>query len=344
MNLSIAFLSRDLPSLHPNGASCQVHLLANALTARGHRLTVISRDPAPSDAGYKVVSDNRNRSGAWFRLFRPAVFFARQDYTGFDLIHAHGDDFLVWPPQPKVRTFYGSALWEAIYDNRPLYRMRQALFYVLEWISLANAGVGVGISRISQRALPAIRHVIPCCADERLYRCKGPKSTAPTILFVGHLSGRKRGDLLLRAFSQHILRAHPAARLMLATSERIGPMPGVEIHVKPTFDQLVDLYNKAWVVCSTSTYEGFGVPIIEAWAANTPIVSTPHQGARELIRHDSDGLLAEPAQLGAVLARVLEEKDLRTKLAAAGRLRAEALTPGRIAEEYEGVYRALLRR
>ncbi len=339
--LTIAFLSRDLPSRHPNGASCQVHLLANALCDRGHCITVFSRDPAPVDALYSVVQDSP-KAGAWNRLVRPALCFARQNYNAFDLVHAHGDDYLLRTKKPLVRTFYGSALWEALYDRRPLYRLRQAAFYALEWISLAKCSTSAGISRISQRALPGVKTVVPCAADRRFFGIQGAKTAEPSLLFVGTVGGRKRGDLLLQVFRREVQPRFPNAQLILATSSTGISGPGIQVRPRPDMDELARLYRQAWVVCSASTYEGFGVPIIEAWACGTAVVSTPHHGALELIRNECDGLLASPGRYGAALNRLLDNEALREKLAAAGRDRARDFEPPRIAAQYERIYDALL--
>lgn len=338
--LQIAFLSRDLPSRHPNGVSCQVDLLANALVARGHRVTVFSLDPKPDGSPYEVVCPSRpeNRSRL-SRIFYPAVYFARACYRNFDILHAHGDNYLTSRSHiPVVRTFYGSALWEALYDPRFAYRMRQMLFYPLEWVSAWRSDACVGISAATRRALPHVTKVIPCGIDSRVFHPGGNLSPEPSILFVGNLSGRKRGNLLMRLFVSKVLPEMPTARLRLVTGSSVDPHPNIDIFPMISQEELVRLYRNSWVCCSTSRYEGFGVPVLEAMACATPVISTPHMGAREILKHEENGLLLPVADLAGGILRLLGDDNLRKRMAARALNTVKAYSSETAAGQYEEVY------
>lgn len=79
------------------------------------------------------------------------------------------------------------------------------------------------------------------------------------------------------------------------------------------------LYHQAEVFVFTSLYEGFGLPILEAFQAGVPVVSSPAFSLREVI--GEGGLLADPQNVtafAAALDRVLSSSSLRRKLIAAG--------------------------
>jgi glycosyltransferase involved in cell wall biosynthesis len=82
-------------------------------------------------------------------------------------------------------------------------------------------------------------------------------------------------------------------------------------------DELVDWYRRAWLVASASQREGFGLTLTEAAACGTPTVATRIPGHVDAVDDGVSGLLATgTAELGAAIARVLLDHDLRAALVA----------------------------
>src|SRR5947207_701229 len=86
-------VSHYLPGGSKIGAGYQAHYLANAMVRRGHRVVVHSLCDAPDDAAYEVVNID---AGSRLRTFRFAWALRRVDWSRFDVIHAHGDDYWLW--------------------------------------------------------------------------------------------------------------------------------------------------------------------------------------------------------------------------------------------------------
>ena len=107
---------------------------------------------------------------------------------------------------------------------------------------------------------------------------------------------------------------------------------GLEQHVtlvgpRPQ-DEVLRAYRRATVfalpciVASDGNRDGLPTVLLEAMAAGLPVVSTRLVGVPEIIEHGVDGCLVEPgdsAALAASLARMLQDVDLRDRLAHAGR-------------------------
>jgi glycosyltransferase involved in cell wall biosynthesis len=213
-----------------------------------------------------------------------------------------------------------------------------------ELVSTVIADRTVAVSKATTRMYPWIRRVIPCGVDTARFGADHPggREPVPTIVFVGTYENRKRGRLLADAFARHVRPRLPEARLWMVCSDAPSA-PGVEVLGRVSDPELVDRYQRATVFCLPSSYEGFGVPYIEALAAGCPVVATPNPGANEVLADGEFGTIVEPELLGDALVDLLEDPSTRAKMAAKGRERAARYDWTKIADEYESIYRALLR-
>jgi phosphatidylinositol alpha-mannosyltransferase len=346
--MRIAMLSADLPSDARSGVAHQVARLADTLVARGHDVTAFSFSPAPAGARFATHTFDapprlaRTKPGL---LVGAPVAFAARRYRGFDVVHAHGDDYLIPARRAAlVRTFYGSALDEARHAERLRRKLAQRALYVGERASRRKATVTVGISASTAASVGRLDEIIPCGVDRERFT-PGEKSPHPSILFVGTIRGRKRGYLAVEAFERSVRRAFPAAELWVVADREVRG-PGIRCFGRVHEDELVSLFRRAWVFTLPSSYEGFGVPYIEAMASGTAVVATPNPGAEELVAPPSSGgVVVEPRELGPALAALLADDVRRRELEQAGREFSRRFGWPEIASRYEEAYRlALVRR
>jgi len=93
-----------------------------------------------------------------------------------------------------------------------------------------------------------------------------------------------------------------------------------------------------------SLFEGTPLTLIEAMWSGLPIVTTSTAGMRDVIRHETDGLLVQPgdvATLAQAIDRLTRDADLRRKLGGAAHAAAvEHYTWKRTADAFEDAYRA----
>jgi glycosyltransferase involved in cell wall biosynthesis len=99
------------------------------------------------------------------------------------------------------------------------------------------------------------------------------------------------------------------------------------------------------VMVSASQNEPFGMVILEAMALGKPVVAVRAGGPAEIIRHDHDGLLMEsdrPDQLAEALRRLLGDSNLRRRLGARARVRAQEFGTSRLAHEVAKALQSVL--
>jgi glycosyltransferase involved in cell wall biosynthesis len=212
------------------------------------------------------------------------------------------------------------------------------------------ARIGVDPARVS---------VLPNAVDLSGYAAAPPPVAArpPLVLFIGQLVPRKGFDLLARAMPA-VLRAVPEARFVLVSHNRSGEAElraliaaggvgdRVELLGRVSEAEKLRLLGEAAVVAAPSRYEGFGIPLIEAMAAGAPVVTTDVTAGNEVIAHGRNGLLTpygDVDALAAAIARLLRDRELGARLAAAGRPEAFArYSADHLAAELEELYGRLL--
>jgi glycosyltransferase involved in cell wall biosynthesis len=322
------------------GVEVFVHRLACQLASRGHEVTMFTFAAPLKGSPYKVV-----RIGAsWIatnRVARIAVAPAilnRRTCPGSDVLHLHGDDwFFITRQLPTVRTLYGSALYEARSATSVRRMLSKGLVYPLEALAsrLSTLSYDIGTP------LPPgyqVHGSLALAVDRADVQHEVQRSSHPTVLFVGTWHGRKRGEFLAERFIREVRPRHPNAEL-LVVSDRCVEQPGITWIRFPTDEELAALYSRAWLLCSPSTYEGFGLPYLEAMQHGLPIVATPNPGALHLLGREGAGRLADDDELGAAIANLLGDAEARGRLAASGRRRVEKFTWERVVEQHENAYR-----
>jgi len=109
---------------------------------------------------------------------------------------------------------------------------------------------------------------------------------------------------------------------------------------------MAETLGKAHVICMPSYREGLPRVLIEAAATARAIVTADVPGCREIVRHEDNGLLVpvrDAAATTAAIRRLIEDADLRRRLAARGReIAVSDFTVERFVAETLAVYQAVM--
>lgn len=206
--------------------------------------------------------------------------------------------------------------------------------------------VPFGVDRAFFREAPAGR--------ERGRRDWRIPEDAFVVLHVGSTVDRKNVPLVIQTVARlrmevgvdvHLLQV--GGRLT-GDQEQLVERLGLQRFVRsiPAADEttLRRAYRAADVLLFPSLYEGFGFPVLEAFASGLPVVTSGAGGLRE-VSGDAAVIVEgrDPAAYVQALIELSEDQDRREALIALGMHRAESFTWRRTAEQTAAVYRHFLR-
>ena len=139
------------------------------------------------------------------------------------------------------------------------------------------------------------------------------------ILFCGTWDATKGIHYLAAAFSRLVDRGRRVNLTILGgavPAEQIRAMFSEAARGQLTVldrlpeEQVIAAYRSHDVLAFPSTYEGFGMVLLEAMTQRLPVVATPVGCATMLVRHDETGLTVparDPEALAEALARLLDD-------------------------------------
>lgn len=177
----------------------------------------------------------------------------------------------------------------------------------------------------------------------------------PFLLVVGTISPKKNCLRIMQAFSQLPETLQKEVQLLvvgkkgwecdkeIATLNQMQAAGQAKWLEYVSFEELRSLYQSSLALIFPSLNEGFGLPIIEAFASNTPVL-TSNIGATAEIAGNA-GLLIDPLNIDEIIQGMrdlIEDETLRSRLIARGTERAKQFTVEDFANKTLAVYKKVL--
>jgi phosphatidylinositol alpha-mannosyltransferase len=355
----------------PGGVTEHVRYLYEGLRKRGHDVRIIT-----SSHGLQRSSDGDViRIGKGFSVpangsvgtLTVSPRFVSQvgdvlDRERFDLLHFH-EPFVPFLSLVVLRqsTSVNVATFHAFGGFSPAYELGSRLLRPYARRLHGRIAVSAAARHFIDRYFPGDYKVIPNGVDVDRFRRAVPiarwQDGTRNILFVGRHEPRKGLVELLKAF--RILRKTGCdCRLLIVGS---GPqerearryvltrrLQGVEFLGRVSDDEKAQLFKTADVYASPATgRESFGIVLLEAMAAGTPIVCSDIHGYKGVVRRGREGLLVPPRKpkaLASAIGQLLADDDLRAEMGRNGRERADDFSWERVTAKVDDYYGFVIRR
>jgi glycosyltransferase involved in cell wall biosynthesis len=172
-------------------------------------------------------------------------------------------------------------------------------------------------------------------------------TAGPYFLVVGQNSPTKRHADAVRAFAAAapqswrlvLVERHTSGRSLITLASRLGTAPAMTVLPTVTHTDLITLLQGAGALVQPSSYEGFGLPVLEAMACGCPVIASDIPTLREVL--GGAGLLTPPRDVGRLagaMRSISASAELRADLRGRGFERAALFSWDRCARETLSVY------
>ena len=309
-----------------HGAERTADVMRRHLFAPGHEADVFTfyaaHDVLPYDLSLAIVQESRvarlpgirqqgHASGRWrYLLPYMPLYYRGLDLESYDLVisSSHACAINVRPRPDALHVVYCYTpmryAWMQETDGRRLTGV----------MGLTLRAVTAGLREVDRRAArrPDAFIANSTAVQERIARFYGRESTVihPPVdvddftatsekepgrfLWVHRLVSYKHPLLVAEAFRGL---SYPLTMVGIGPLEsklRAMLPSNVELRTWVSRDELADLYASASGFIHIGE-EDFGITMVEAMASGTPVIALDRGGARDIVRHDVDGLLIERA-------------------------------------------------
>jgi len=271
-----------------------------------------------------------------------------------DVIHLHEplvpgptQALLLSAEEPLVGTFHAS------YSGRfnPWYAMFRPP--LKRWVSRLTIRTAVSdeAGALARDSFGGAFEIVPNGVDVPQFAKATPWPTdRAAILFVGRHEPRKGLEVLLDAFAELDRDAvlWVAGEGAQTDALRRRGAANVEWIGQVSDDEKARRLRGATVLCAPALRgESFGIVLLEAMSASTPVVASDIDGFRNVARADRDAVLVEPGDAAALrdaLRGVLDDPERRAELVASGEQRATEFSMRHLAERFVALYEQAIAR
>jgi len=311
------------------------------------RLFVDVRHALPEGVDAKVAISRFPSRGPWRRIYNIIEAVFRQG----DVNHITGDVHFLAFLLRKRRTLL------TICDLVSLHRLRglrrAVLFFFWYWLPVRRVALISVISESTKQDLlehvkvdPGKVRVIYCpVSDDFRSAPKEFNATKPIILQIGTGSNKnlQRVAEALSTVSCHIRIVGKLNDAQAAAMQQCG----VEYSfVSDISDQeVVEEYRRCDMLVFASTYEGFGLPIVEAQATGRPVVTSTVCSMPEVA--GDAACLVDPFDVSSIrggILKIIRNSAYRDELIQRGFENVQRFRADIIAAQYVDIYRKLLTR
>lgn len=324
-----------LPMMGVYGGVADVLELANALILEGLRIGVVVLEAEAREIDLELFFTPLRIAPERFADDVPAarvlVATAYQTAPAVALAAAR---------RPGTRTAYFMQDYEGWFGGEPVEVVAQTYDLVPQITAISTWLADLVAERHGHR--PA---VVPMSGDPEVFYPRGNRQEGGKIRVVAMLRYEERRGFRYLLPALRTVSAHPEVEIELFGAHRAEEENFPHHHAGVlSRDGVARLLSTAHIVVDPSIFQGFGLVGLEAMASGAACVLTASGGVMEYARHDENALVVptqDEAALAAAILRLVEDRPLRERLAAAGLATARTFTWKRSAELFGSFLRDL---
>jgi len=321
MRVTFVMAAADL-----TGGCRVIAIYAERLEQRGHEVHLVIRPQRPFTARERIralvrgepVGCNRKHSPSHLDplLGRPGVTIRMiDDYRPITAAELPDADVVIatwwetaeWiakaPPSKGAKAYFIQH-YEALFLGQDPARVDATWRLPMHKITIAQWLVDLGRDRFGQTAITLVPNSVDTQQFQAMPRGKQPIPTVGLMYSDVSFKGCEIGLKAVEIAKQRV----PSLRLVaFGNGPRKSSLPlpdDCEYTILPQQDQIKEIYGRcdAWLLASRS--EGNALPLLEAMACRTPVISTPAGAAPELLA--AGGGVLVPIDDPAAMAREIE--------------------------------------
>ena len=296
-----------------------------------------------SDYNLKVIQSRYNSQGFFKRVFNIIEAFFQQG----DINHITGDVHFLTYLMRKKKTILSIMDCGSVVHSRGLKRMLYKFF----WFTLPSTRVRA-ITVISEKTKkellslitypPEKIHVIPVCLNTQFtYERKSAfNKDKPQIMHIGTTPNKNLSRVCLALKD---IKCHLEIIGKLDEISELERLQNYNISFSNSFaleqQQLIEKYLETDIFIFVSTYEGFGVPIIEAQSMGIPVITSNLSPMIEV--SGGSAALVDPYDIDEIksaIYNIINDDEYRENLIINGMINAKKYHPEKITSMFEKLY------
>ncbi|MDO8658205.1 MAG: glycosyltransferase [Candidatus Levybacteria bacterium] len=354
----LIFNWRDTKHVWAGGAEAYIHEIAKRWVLKGNHVTVFCGNDAHCPKNQTIDGVHIVRRGGSYMVYAWAFLYYILRFRGrFDAIvdsengipfftplyarvpvfllihHIHQEVFRehLMFPLSSIARFMEAKIMPFVYRKNTVITVSESSKKEILKLGLSKSG--------------DVEIVHPGIKTRQFYKAK--KTAYPSFLYLGRLKPYKNVDVAIRALAR-VVKLHPSAELSIVGEgemmDRLSQLARrLKIENKVTFFGKISdsdkalLLSQSWVVLQPSQLEGWGITVIEANAAGTPVIASDVSGLRDSVIHGETGVLVELKNIDAFTRAMIDfisDEKYRTYLSRSAYLWSQHFNWDKSAENF----------
>ncbi len=319
-------------------AEVYIHELAKRWVKDGNQVTVFCGNDNKRDSNEYVNGVEIVRRGGTYTVYLFAVMYYFLKFRGkYDVIvdcengipfftpfftskpvillihHVHQEvfrDFLSFPWK-QIAAFLEAKAMPFVYRNK-----------VVVTVSESSKKEILGLGFTKEEKIEVIYNGV-----DSTFLPNMPKALKPSFVYLGRLRKYKNIDVAIKAFAL-VVKDHAQAKLSIVGSgehesilknlvQELGIEQSVTFLGRVSEEEKAILLGQSWAMLQPSQVEGWGITVIEANAAGTPVIASRVNGLKDSVVDEKTGILIpvkDVDQFAQAMNKIIESAPYRTML------------------------------